>query len=129
MKVYISIGSNLGDRIFFINEALRMLGGSVKKVSQIIETDPVEMDENAGKFLNAVAELGTHLQPEELLDVLEGIEKKLGRTDKGKCKSRTIDLDILTYEDLSIKTDRLTIPHVKFKDREFLCKLYKTLKN
>lgn len=118
MKAYISLGSNLGDRQKYIKTAVEMLG--VKRLSPIIETDPIGVE---GKFLNAVAEIDTELEPMGLLDFLEDIERRLGRTDKGNCKPRTIDLDILSYGDLTIDTPRLKIPHPRIKEREFLCRL------
>lgn len=127
MRAYISLGSNLGDRLFYINKAVEMLGSNIKKVSPIIETEPVDMDSDNGKFLNAVAEIETKLSPVELLDFLEDIERQLGRTDKGNHRSRTIDLDILSYGDLKIDTPRLKIPHPRLKERDFLCKLLKKL--
>lgn len=126
-RVYISLGSNLGDRRMYINKAIEMLGPSVKNVSEIVETDPIGM-ENAGKFLNAVVEIETKFDPYKLLDFLEDIERRLGRIEKGNYKSRIIDLDILTYEDLVLDTQRLKIPHPKLREREFLCRLLRTLK-
>lgn len=125
MRAYISLGSNLGDRKMYLTEAIRMLGP--KAVSPIIETEPVDM-ENAGKFLNAVAEIETSLTPFSLLDFLEDIEKKLGRTEKGNHKPRTMDLDILSYDNEIIDTARLKIPHPELKRRTFLCKLLSELK-
>lgn len=104
-----------------------MLGEGVRQISPIIETEPVGMDKDTGKFLNAIAEIETDLLPDDLLNFLEKIEKKLGRNDKGNYMSRTIDLDILLYGDLKIDTPRLKIPHPRLKEREFLCKLLKKL--
>lgn len=126
MLAYIGLGSNLGDRKSYIDKAVEMLGQMVRKASPVIETEPVGM-KDAGKFLNAVAEIETSLKPLELLDFLEDIERKLGRTEKGNYRSRTIDLDILTYGDLTVDTPRLKIPHPKFKERDFLCRLQKGL--
>lgn len=128
MRAYISLGSNIGDRLFYIKEALRILEPFVKNVSEIIETKPVGMAQGENNFLNAVAELETELSPQELLAHLEEIEKKLGRKEKGNYKSRTIDLDILEYEGLNINTPKLIIPHPRIKEREFLCRLLKELK-
>lgn len=114
--------------MLYIKQALELLGPGIKAVSPVIETDPVEMTAGAGRFLNAVAEIDTALSPEELLDLLESVEKKLGRTGKGKYESRTIDLDILQYEDIKQDTPRLTIPHHKLKERKFLCELLTKLK-
>ena len=128
MKGYISLGSNLGERKEHIEKAIELLSPYIKKVSAIIETDPLEMADDARKFLNAVAEIETELEPEDLLNILEDVEKELGRTDKGMYKSRTIDLDILLYGSKKINTERLTIPHPSLKKREFLCELLQTLK-
>lgn len=123
MRAYISLGSNVGDRRMYIEKALQLLRPTA--VSPIIETEPIGME---GMFLNAVAEIETQLGPYELLDRLEQIEKKLGRTEKGNYKPRTIDLDILTYGDMVIDTPRLKIPHPRLKERQFLCKLLTQLK-
>jgi len=128
MKAYISLGSNLGDRMLYIRKALDLLSPYVKAVSPVIETAPVDMPAGASRFLNAVAELDTDLPPDKLLDLLESVEEKLGRSGKGECQSRTIDLDILQYEDVEQTTPRLTIPHHKLKKREFLCQLLRKLK-
>jgi 2-amino-4-hydroxy-6-hydroxymethyldihydropteridine diphosphokinase len=127
MQAFISLGSNIGDRQAYIDKAVMMLGAAIKQMSPIVETDPVGMDTKE-KFLNAVVELDTDLQPFELLDLLESIEKKLGRIDKGNYKPRTIDLDILYYEDIKIDSQRLKIPHPKLKERDFLCTLLTALK-
>lgn len=126
-KVYISLGSNLGDRQRYIEKALEMLGSMVKKVSPVIETEPVDMESGSPNFLNAVAEIETSLTPEGLLNFLEDMENKLGRTEKGRYKPRTIDIDILYYADLELDTPRLKIPHPGLRKREFLCRLLKTL--
>lgn len=121
MQVFIGIGSNLGDRMMYISKAIEMLGDCIKKVSSIYETEP-EGIPGGDKFLNTVAEIETDMEPFELLDFLEDIERKLGRrrAEKGKYKSRTIDLDILLYGDINIDTPKLTIPHPKLKDRDFV---------
>lgn len=127
MIAYIALGSNIGDRQMYINKAINMMAPDVVGVSPIIETEPIGMG-NVCKFLNAVVEIDTQLQPLDLLAFLENIEKQLGREEKGNYKSRTIDLDILFYGDLKIQTPRLTIPHPKLAEREFLWQLYRTLK-
>lgn len=127
MRTYISLGSNLGERERYIKEAIRILGAGVKDVSDIVETEPVGMETDK-KFLNAIIEFDTKLGPFALLDMLEDIEKKLGREGKGNKKPRTIDLDILEYGGMKIDSPRLVIPHPAIKEREFLCTLSKTLK-
>lgn len=119
MIAYIGVGSNLGNRRMYINKAIKMLGPQVKRVSSICETEPIGI-KDGNKFLNAVAEIETEMEPIDLLEFLEDIERKLGRKEKGRKKSRTIDLDILLYEDEKIDIPRLKIPHPRLKDRDFV---------
>lgn len=133
MKAYIGLGSNLGDRKSYINRAVEMLGSSVLRMSSLYETEPVGINDSIsgainlfgeGRFLNAVAEMETDIEPLALLERLEEIEKQLGRDpkDKGKNKSRTIDLDILLYGNYRIESERLTIPHPRLGERDFFLK-------
>lgn len=119
MIAYIGIGSNLGNRRKYIKDAVQMMGPKVKRVSSIYETEPEGIDE-ASNFLNAVVEIDTDMAPIDLLDFLEDIERKLGRKEKGKCKSRTIDLDILIYGDKTVDNPRLKIPHPGIVKRKFV---------
>ena len=120
--VYLGLGSNLGDRALNIKNAIDSLnkqGIAVKKVSTIIETDPVGGPEQ-GKFLNGALEAETKLSPEDLHKTLKNIEKDLGRTPTVRNGPRTIDLDILLYNNLSIQTPELTIPHPQIFKRYFV---------
>lgn len=123
--VYIALGSNQGDRRELLDTAIRHIQeeiGSVEQVSTYIETEP-EGFVSVYLFLNAVLRLKTELTPEELLDKLQDIERRLGRTKKshdGLHYDRTIDLDILLYDELSIDTPRLTIPHPRMYERDFV---------
>ena len=119
MIVYIGIGSNLGNRQKYIKDAIHMMGPKVKKVSSIYETEP-EGIEDGSEFLNAVVEIDTDMDPIDLLDFLEDIERKLGRKEKGECKSRTIDLDILIYGNKIVDSSRLKIPHPGIVKRKFV---------
>lgn len=120
---YIGIGSNLGDRRQNINRAISYLKDSdnikVTKVSSIYETEPVGGPPQE-KFLNGVIEIDTDLPPLDLLDRLEEIETKLGRVRSEKNDPRTIDLDILLYGDIQINNERLTVPHPRMREREFV---------
>lgn len=123
MKAYISLGSNLGDRAGHLKAALRMLGAAagveVRAASPVYETDPVGMREQP-RFLNQVAEIETSLDPERLLDVLLSIEAALGRTRAGRWSPRTLDLDLLLYEDRILRSQRLEIPHPRMCERRFV---------
>jgi len=118
---YIGIGSNLGNRKENIGKALSLMqecGIKILKRSSVIETDPVGGPPQ-GKFFNAVIKIETELEPIELLKVLQNIEKKLGRIRTVINGPRTIDLDILLYDNLALKTPELTIPHPRMFEREF----------
>jgi len=118
---YIGIGSNMGRRKANIHKALEFLRQQdikIKKISQIIETEPVGQPKQA-KFLNAAIKTETDLNPHRLLDILKDIEKKMGRKKTVKNGPRPIDLDILLYADKIIKSRRLTIPHPRMLERDF----------
>ena len=124
-KAYLSFGSNMGDRMAYIESAIEKLkntpGIKVIRRSDIIETDPygpVEQD----KFLNGVLEIETYLTPEALLDALHVTEDALGRKRTVRWGPRTVDLDILLYDDLVMCTEDLVIPHPDMKNRDFVLK-------
>lgn len=120
---YVGLGSNLGDRRGLIREALKRLGRidgvRVLKRSRIIETDPVGRT-GQPRFLNAVAEVETKLAPEPLLRRLRDVERALGRVRKRRWGPRTIDLDLLLWDDRSMTTPRLTLPHPRMTERRFV---------
>ena len=123
--VYLGLGTNLGDKQKNLNDAIRMLGnqvGEVEKVSSVIETEP-EGFKSDNLFLNAVVKVRTALSPFEILDITQDVEKSLGRKEKssnGIYHDRVIDIDILLYDDISISTPRLVIPHPRMAQREFV---------
>ena len=131
MKVYIGIGSNLGDRRANIKKALSLVkllkNVRLKKVSSIYETDPIDGPKQ-DKFLNGVFEIGTKLEPSALLKELKKIEKAVGRKRKPKNHPRVIDLDILTFGDKKVNEKNLKIPHPKMHKREFVLKGLRELK-
>lgn len=139
-RAYIALGSNVGDRLAAIEHACRTIDRSpdmrILRTSSLYETEPMYV-ENQDRFLNGaclvstmivqidphllnVLQIETTLEPMELLDRLQAIEKDLGRIkliDKGP---RNIDLDILDYERLVLDTERLTLPHRSMMEREFV---------
>jgi len=120
--VFLGIGSNLGDRYDNIRQSLSLLeenGVKVLRCSTIIETDPVDGPPQ-DKYLNAVIKCDTDLAPEQLLGSLQNIEKSLGRTRDLLNGPRTIDLDILLYDDMTMQTPSLTIPHPRMFQRDFV---------
>jgi 2-amino-4-hydroxy-6-hydroxymethyldihydropteridine diphosphokinase len=119
---YIGIGSNLGNREENCKKAITLLeqkGVKVTKRSSIYETEPWGIKEQP-KFINMVVEVETHLKPEDLLKTIKGVEIALGRRENMRWGPRIIDLDILLYNDLILKTHDLEIPHPGTKDREFV---------
>ncbi len=121
--VYLGLGSNLGDRLKNIQDALKFLSGvaMVERVSTIHETEPVGGPPQ-GKYLNAVAKITTSLSAHQLLKLTQAIEQGLGRIRTVKNAPRTIDIDILTYDNERIDDDQLTIPHPRMLEREFVMK-------
>ena len=115
----------MGQRIQTIQQALQLLNdlddSCVTKVSSFIETAP-ELDTDQPPFINAACELQTSLNPHDLLNACQKIEVSLGRVrDRARPKGpRTIDIDIIFYGTEAIQTDRLTIPHPAWQDREFV---------
>ena len=120
--VYLGLGSNLGNRHANIETAVRLMAAhdiTVLKISSLIETDPVG-EPPQRKFLNAVAKVETHLSPKTLLKNLNSIEAELGRERSIKNGPRTIDIDILLYDQVNITSPKLTIPHPRMHERAFV---------
>ncbi|WP_160725654.1 2-amino-4-hydroxy-6-hydroxymethyldihydropteridine diphosphokinase [Bacillus sp. USDA818B3_A] len=120
---YISLGSNIGNRYDNIVNAInQLIGYSTVKVvnfSSIYETDPVGY-EDQDLFLNMVIKVQTSLTAMELLDTCLNIEKELGRKREIKWGPRTIDLDILTFNQENIESEKLTVPHPRMIERSFV---------
>jgi 2-amino-4-hydroxy-6-hydroxymethyldihydropteridine diphosphokinase len=118
---YISLGSNIENRIVHCKKALDELSTFLilKVVSSFYETKPLGVS-NQNNFINCAAEIETSLQPNDLLDYLIHTERKLGRASKGDYKPRTIDIDIVFYNNLILETDRLVIPHKQAHLRKFV---------
>ena len=117
------LGSNLGNREEYLYNALRLMHYSrainVVNTSAIYETEPVGV-ENHADYLNITAEIFTTLNPQQLLDTLQGIEDELGRDRQGELAPRTIDIDILLFGDNVVNSDALIIPHPRMTERKFV---------
>ena len=124
-ELYLSLGSNLGDREQMLNRAIALIGervGEVQRVSSFIETEPWGF-KSKHPFLNAACLVFTALSPEQCLEATQQIERELGRKRKsrnGVYHDRPIDIDLLMYDDLELSTPRLTLPHPRMKEREFV---------
>lgn len=124
-RAYLGMGSNLGDKKGYLDQAVEKIKEDpecvVEKVSQYLVTEPyggVEQDD----FLNACMVVRTLLSPEELLDKLHEIEQEAHRERIIHWGPRTLDLDILMYDDLVMESDDLIIPHIEMDKREFVLK-------
>lgn len=122
-KSYLSLGSNMGNRLEMLKQAVSSLKEhpsiDVLKISSLYETDPVGFTEQ-DPFLNMVIYLQTDLSAYELLDACQNIENELNRKREIRWGPRTIDLDILLYNHDEVKTDRLIIPHPRMHERAFV---------
>ena len=123
--VYLSLGSNIGDRLGYLQQAASLLkatdGISVVATSSFYETEPWQMD-SENWFVNAIVQISTTLLPEKLLSECLRIETQLGRKrdESGNYIDRTLDIDILFYDNLIMHNESLTIPHRHFHKRAFL---------
>ena len=123
---YLSLGSNLGGRVGYIQQAVSLLSASpdinIVATSSFYETEPWQMH-SENWFVNAVIQISTTLTPEELLKECKNVESLLGRKkedDEKGYADRTIDIDIIFYDNLLINTPELTIPHRFFHKRVFM---------
>lgn len=124
-KAYIALGSNMGDSRALIDEAIEKLkavpSNNVLRVSELIVTKPYG-GVKQNDFLNGCLELDTLLEPHELLDLTQKIELEAGRERLVHWGPRTLDLDIIFYDNRVINDDRLTVPHIDIKNRIFVLK-------
>ena len=136
--IYLSLGSNLGDRAENLRVARALLAEELKEelvCSCVLETEAVGFEGPA--FLNQVIGFESDIAPEALLDTCQAIEEKMGRprhepqfdTDgKRIYENRIIDIDILIYNDLKLSTERLTLPHPQVETRPFVRTLLDNIK-
>ena len=146
--VYLSLGSNMGDRRRVLEEAIERIGksvGTVVRQSAFYETEPWGFDSN-NLFLNAAVCVETDLCPRCLLEATQRIELEMGRTEKFKVPSsvssssipsspssrvyhdRIIDIDILLYDDITVDEPDLKIPHPLMNEREFVMQPLREIK-
>ena len=119
--VYLALGSNLGDRLANLKQAIDSLTPQmeVKAKSSVYETPPWGYEDQP-KFLNQVVKAKTYLDPEPLLKHLKRLEVALGRQASFPNGPRLIDMDILFYDDLILNTSALVIPHPRLQERGFV---------
>ena len=123
--LFLSLGSNLGNREETLHRAIELIGeriGTVQCVSSFIETEPWGF-QSEHPFLNAACKVLTTLTPRQCLRETQRIERELGRTSKsrhGIYHDRPIDIDLLLYGDLHLSTPTLTLPHPRMYERDFV---------
>jgi len=122
-RIFVGLGSNLGDRAKYLLRALSELENlhqtTVKKISSIYETEPVGVRRQP-KFLNMVAELDSMLRPDDLMRELKKIEHRIGRTHAEHWGPREIDLDLLYYGSEMLNETELHVPHPEISNRRFV---------
>jgi 2-amino-4-hydroxy-6-hydroxymethyldihydropteridine diphosphokinase len=120
--VYLSLGSNVGDRQANLDEAIRRLGGlgAVKGASALYETEPVEVQTSQPWFLNCAVGMETELSPVDFLNRMLAVEQAMGRMRKEPKGPRTIDIDIVFFGDAVLDTPDLTVPHPAMQCRRFV---------
>ena len=121
--IYIGFGSNIGDRLSFIKQALLLLSDTngiiIKQISSVYESEPVG-DVKQDMFLNGVVKFETHHSPQTVLNILKTIEFNVGRQHRTRWGPREIDMDLLIYGDLCLHTPELSIPHPEMHLRRFV---------
>lgn len=121
-RVFLSLGSNLGDRVAHIRKALAMLadlGLELRRVSSFYKTEPVDFRAQPW-FVNCVVEVGTDLMPLQLLRACQSVERALGRRPEASKGPRPIDIDILLYENVVVRSSALIVPHQSMGERRFV---------
>ena len=122
-RAFVALGSNIGDREAYVRFALSEIGKArgcrISKVSKFINTPPYG-NEDQGDFLNGCIEIDTLLTPHELLELLQDIEHRAGRVRAERWGPRTLDLDIIFFDDLIMSDSLLRIPHPEAHKREFV---------
>lgn len=122
-RIFLSLGSNIGQKVDYLNKAVGIIKQNEfihkVKVSSVYQTDPVGYLEQ-DVFMNIAIELLTTLEPYRLLEMCQNVEKQLNRERLIRWGPRTIDVDIILYDDLVMTDEDLTIPHPRMHERAFV---------
>jgi len=122
VSAYLALGSNLGDRLESLRRAVELLdarpGIDIVRSSRVYETDPVGPPQPA--YLNAVVEVRTDLEPHALLKETQAVEDELGRVRAERWGPRTIDVDVLTFDERIVDEPELVVPHPRMHERGFV---------
>ena len=121
--VILSIGSNLGNRIEFLKSSIKnirlLANTTIANISDVYETEPIGVSKQ-GNYLNCIVYLKTDLSPYDLLTEINGIEKMYKRERMIKWGPRTLDIDIIDYDNKTVNTKQLTLPHPRMHKRRFV---------
>lgn len=120
-RVFLSLGSNVGDRLAYLTAAAREINhiAPIRSVSSVYETEPVG-NKKQPRFLNLVLEVETLFMPPDLLVELKAIENRIGRKDRGAGQAREIDIDILMYHGWTYEDRNVAVPHPEMERRRFV---------
>ena len=122
-NIFLSLGSNIDDRVIYLNIATSLIGSCVDikiiKSSLIYETEPWGIRKQKS-FLNQVLELNSSFSPEDLLTYVKEVEIKTGRTERAKWHKREIDIDVLFYDNKIISSEKFNLPHKEIQNRRFV---------
>lgn len=120
--VYLSLGSNLGDRAGNLREATLRLEelGTLHSKSSLYETEPVEVVDDQPPYMNCAVAMETSLEPEQFFDRIMALEQAMGRRRTGYKAARLIDIDLIFFADKVIETSKLTVPHPAMDRRRFV---------
>lgn len=119
-RAFLGLGSNLGDRRRNLRDAVDTLGEQVVAVSSMYETEPVGGPPRQDDYLNVVVQLDTALEPRQLLAVCHRLESAAGRVRDVRWGPRTLDVDILWIDGVTLDSEDLTIPHPRLFKRRFV---------
>ncbi|KAA3613088.1 MAG: 2-amino-4-hydroxy-6-hydroxymethyldihydropteridine diphosphokinase [Calditrichaeota bacterium] len=121
MIYYLSLGSNVGNRLEYLQNAVVGLNhiGQIKKKSFVYSSEPIG-DKNQAEFFNAVVKLEAEIEPNLLLKKIKQLEENIGRTKTYRWGPREIDIDIIEYSGPEIDTEKLAIPHIQMEKRKFV---------
>lgn len=119
MRAFLGVGSNLGDRRAYLRGAVAALGDEVVAVSNVFETEPVGGPEQ-GAFLNLVVQLDTDKSPRDLLAVCRRLEQEAERVRKERWGPRTLDVDVLWIDGVTVDEPDLQVPHPRMFERRFV---------
>jgi 2-amino-4-hydroxy-6-hydroxymethyldihydropteridine diphosphokinase len=121
ITVYLALGSNVGDSAQYIAKAIQLLGSSIYNIKQApLYASRAIGYTNQANYLNTAISGQTELPPQDLMDFINKVEQQVGRVKRFRWGPREIDIDIIFYGNQVLKTEALTVPHKRFRERDFV---------